>query len=261
MNARRPRRRGRFGRRAVSEDVATILLLGMTITLFASIFVFTTRNPTAQPQPLNEFTAGLSYGGAGGLQVLTVSVTHLAGKVISGPSVHQAAIYIISQKHPAAIPSPQTLSAGLAGSTLWGFGQTWTVNISADSITSPDNLTVYVISNDQVQYQTTLFALVQTAAPYFLQVHITPQSVAPGAAFNLSAYAEFGSVAGNNVKVNLTLMSGSSGQAMTGSGASGLYYYDGTAPSPGSATNYYLFLTATDANGLKTMFALPLVVT
>ena len=153
MHDRRPRRWRRAGRRGVSEVVATILLLGMTITLFASIFVFTTRNPTAQPQALSQFTTSLSYGGAGGLQVLTVSITHLSGNVITGASTATAGIYISSQKHPTAIPSPFSLSAGLSGSTVWGFGQTWTLSISAYSIVSPDNLTVSVVSSDVLQVQ------------------------------------------------------------------------------------------------------------
>jgi hypothetical protein len=245
----------------VSETVATILLLGMTITLFSSIFVFTSRNPTAQPQALNEFTAALSYGGSGGLQVLTISITHLSGNVITGAATTQAAVYVTSQKHPVAIPSPFSLSAGLSGSSIWGFSQTWSVSLSTYSITSPDNLTVSVISHDQLQYHTVLFALVPTNYPYFLKVQTTPVSVAPNAAFNLSSIVQFASSLGDNVKVNLTAIGGSANQAMTGSGGTGLYYYDGTAPNPAMAKTYYLVLTATDMNGLRTSFAVPLMVT
>ena len=251
----------RRGQRGVSEAVATILLLGITITLFASIFLFTSRNPSAQPQALNEFTAAASYGGAGGLQVFNVSITHLSGKVITGSSTSQAAIYITSQKHPSAIPSPFSLGAGLSGASIWGYGQTWSRNLSTYAITAPDNLTVSVISNGVLQYRSTLFAFVPSTPPYFLQVQLNHTSFAPNAKFNVSALVEFTPSSGDLVKVNLTEIAGSSAQAMVGSGGSGAYYYHGTAPNPAGPTTYYLFLTATDSNGLKTMFAIPLVVT
>lgn len=259
---RRERRRG------VSEVVATILLLGMTITLFASIFIFTSHNPTAQPQVLTQFTVALTYGGSGGLQVTGIAITHLSGTVLTGSSTSQAAVYIVSQKHPAAIPSPFTLAAGLGGASIWGFDQTWNVSLASYSLTSPDNLTVSIVVHDLLDFRETIFALVPSAAPYFSSVTLTPSTIGPAALykFNLSAVVEFGSSSGDSVKVNLSESSGAVSHAMTGSGSSGLYYYNDTSspltsPNPGSATTYYFFLTATDANGQKSTYAIAFTVT
>ncbi len=266
MGGAGPRRWRRGGaRRGVSEVVATILLLGMTITMFASIFVFTAKNPRAQPQTLTQFTVALAYGGSGGLQVTAISITHLSGQVITGSSVSQAAVYVASLKHPSAIPSPFTLAAGLSGSDDWDFGQTWTMNLSSYSITSPDNLTVSVISNDLLEYRTTVVAVVQSTAPVFYQVSLLPDSIGPKTtyAFNASARLTFASSSGDTVSVNLTELGGSSSVALVGSGGSGLYYYSGslTSPNPSGATTYYIFLTAKDPNGQKSMYAVPLLVT
>jgi flagellin-like protein len=257
---RRPR-----GRRGVSEVVATILLLAMTITLFASIFLFTTHTPSAQPQALTQFSTSLSYGGSGGLQIESISITHLAGKVISAPSVAEAAIYVRSHNHPTAIPNPFSVPAGLSGSKLWGFGQTWTVSLASYGLTAPDNLSVSIVAGDLVQYQTTQFADVPSVGPYFSSAQVSPASVAPSTSvtLNISGYAVFASTSGDSVKVNLTEFGGSGSVALTGHGASGLYYYvySVKSPNPASATVYYFFLTATDANGLKSMFAVPVTVT
>jgi flagellin-like protein len=258
----------RARRRGVSEVVATILLLGMTITLFASIFLFTNRNPSAQPQSLTQFTVALTYGGSGGLQVTEISITHLSGTVLTGSGTSQVAIYVVSQKHPTSIPSPFALSAGLGGASIWGFDQVWNISLASYGITSPDNLTVSIVAHDLLEFRETVFAVVPSAAPYFASVKLTPATIGPKASFsfNLSAVVEFGSSSGDTVKVNLTESSGSASLALTGSGSSGLYYYNDassplTSPNPASATTYYFFLTATDASGQRSSYAVAFTVT
>ena len=200
----------------------------------------------------------MSYSGS---SVSGISILHLSGTTISGASSSQASIYIVSQKHPAAIPNPFTLAQGLPMSaTVWSFGQTWTKNLSTYGITAPDNLTVSVIASGQLEYESTLLVSIATFAPYFGTVHVTPSGAIGGAtAFTVSVHVTFASGSGNTVTINTTEFPSGGLHAMTLS-AGTTYTYSGTTPSPSSPTTYYLFMTATDGNDRVTVVSLPLVV-
>src|SRR5690242_5637212 len=94
---RRRKGRGRWVDRAVSDVIATILLLALTVTLFASIFFFVNTFPSPPPQENNQFTSSLTYSGASGNTISTVQITHLAGPPIPGADL----VYITSSAHPA----------------------------------------------------------------------------------------------------------------------------------------------------------------
>ncbi|MCI4357686.1 MAG: type IV pilin N-terminal domain-containing protein [Thermoplasmata archaeon] len=240
--------------RGVSSIVATMLLLAITVILFSAIFIFIGRIPKPGPQPLDQFDASLSYSGT---TVSRISILHLSGSTLSGPTTSQAGVYIVSQKHPVAIPNPFTLAAGLSGSTVWTFGQTWTINMTSYAITASDNLTVSVISAGQLQFRSTLAVSVATFAPYFGPIVVTPTGVIPAAhAYTVNASAYFATLSGDSVKINTTEFPGGAVTTMAGSGGSGYYTFSGTTPSPASQTSYYLFLTATDGNNLRTVLAI-----
>src|SRR5579871_3733841 len=109
-----PRRRagrwGRKGSRGVSEVVATILLLALTVTLFSSIFYFVNTFPQPSPQPTNQFTASLVYQTSGSTtKIVGVSVLHLAGPTVPGSS----SVYLYSSAHPTRFTTPFSVTSGL----------------------------------------------------------------------------------------------------------------------------------------------------
>lgn len=247
--------RRRRGRRGVSEVVATVLLLALTIVLFASVFFFTSRLGNPASGTSSSFTASLSYLSPTSTTVTNVSITRLSGPALPGSTT---AIYLRSQSQPNALPASFSLASGLNGSTTWSFGQTWTVNIVSYGITAPDNLTISVVSHAQLLYSSLLSASRVGAPPTILSVHLATTPAAPvhGAAFtvNLSAYVIFSVPTGATVTLNLSQFGGSAATAMSGSGT-GTWTYVGSVTAP-SAGTYDLILTATGGSGLISNFQL-----
>lgn len=228
----------------------------MTIGLFGSIFVLTSEFPAnSQPQQANLFAVRLSYSA---LTVRTVSIAHLTGPTISGSSAAQTAFYLHSQQHPSAFPAPFTLSAGLGGSSVWQFGQNWTLNVASYGIQSPDNLTVSILSNGQLLYSSQVVVLVP--GPYFTSAGVLLNGTSGSVQhYNLTAHVVFASSSANSVTVSLLPLGGVASQALI-PGPNGLYYYNGNAPILGSPASYDLILTATDAYGLSATYSLVLTV-
>ena len=249
-------RRGRR-RSAVSTIIATMLLLAITVILFSAVFFFIGKFPKPGPQPLDQFDASLAYSG---INVSTITILHLTGTSLSGSTTSQAAVYILSQRHPTAIPNPFTLAAGLGGSTIWSLGQNWSISLMAYGITAPDNLTVSVVSAGQLQFRSSLAVSIGSFAPYFNSVQTAPSGVIPAAhKFYVNATAVFATASGDKVTLNTTELPGGSVVTLAGS-VSGLFTYSGTTPSPASQTTYFLFLTAIDANNVRTVLAISITV-
>ncbi|HEV2520288.1 MAG TPA: type IV pilin N-terminal domain-containing protein [Thermoplasmata archaeon] len=252
----RYRRRGRH-RSAVSTIIATMLLLAITVILFSAVFFFIGKFPKPGPQPLDQFDASLAYSG---INVSTITILHLTGTALSGSTTSQAAVYILSQRHPTAIPNPFTLAAGLGGSTIWSLGQNWSISLMAYGITAPDNLTVSVVSAGQLQFRSSLAVSIGSFAPYFNSVQAAPSGVIPAAhKFYVNATAVFATASGDKVTLNTSELPGGSVVTLVGSG-SGLFTYSGTTPNPASQTTYFLFLTAIDANNVRTVLAMSITV-
>lgn len=259
-SSRDRRRARRRASRAVSDVVATILLLGLTVTLFASIFFFVNTFPTPPPQPENQFTAGLTYGGAGGSTIETVSVTHLAGPSIPGNDQ----VYITSAANPGKDPPAFTVSSGLSGSGGWALGQVWTKNISTYGLTIPDNLTISVVSVSQLIFRISLPGSNPNTPPNFLAVGTTPTSPTVGVSFTVYAQIADTNLKTNSVYVNLSELPGASGSGthlMTYSASTGLWTYVVPAGTTTSAGTYYLFINCSDNSGLRNSIAFAVTLT
>ena len=135
-------RRGRWNRRGVSDVVATILLLALTVVLFASIFAWVTTFPPAPAQNNNQFQATLRYTSnltyISGLQIL-----HLAGPSVSG----SGSVYLESSTQPTApeFANPYSISSGLGGAKTWNLGQVWNLTFPLTQMPrAGGNITVYV---------------------------------------------------------------------------------------------------------------------
>jgi flagellin-like protein len=219
-------------RRGVSEVVATILLLGLTVTLFAMLFFFVTKFPIApQAQALTEFQASLQ---------LTANGTYISGVTIvpvAGPSVPGYDTVWFKGAGSSSNPSfltPMTVASGIGGNSSWGLGQAWVYSF-ANPRPQLQNVTIYVASPSQLLFSATLPGQSFNLPLMVSRAWANPAAPLVGAPFTV--YAVFG---GSNVTfglgqptVNLALLPGgpSSAQAMTAVGPSAPGEYEFTCSS------------------------------
>lgn len=243
----------RWKRRGVSDVVGTILLLALTVTLFSSIFFFVSTFPAPTPQPVNQFSASLTYDSTG-THIVGVSILHLAGPAVSG----NAQVYLYSSRQPSAFTTPFTVSSGLGNAAVWNLGQTWVKDITSYNLVAPDNITVSVVTTSQLLFRVTLPGPQPSTLPTFVNVAISPSQPSVGGAFTISAQIQDTNLKAGSVFVNLSLLPGISGtglKQMTFSAATGLWSYNVPAGTTTSTGTYYIFVNATDASGLRNSIA------
>ena len=248
----------RPGRRAVSDVVATILLLALTVTLFASIFAWVTAFPAPPSQNNNQFKATLSYTSSG-LNISGLQVTHLAGPSIPG----NALVYLKSAIQPSApeFAKPYTVSsqslsyATVSGFSTWNLGQTWSVvftNTPADLPSALGNITVYIVSASQLLFSVILPGAATTIAPTVVSTWVSPASPSIGQAFTVNATLA-GSYNPAWVYVSLASLPGASGkvEARMSQNAQGVWYFQVNAGNTSGATagTYYAIVNTSSITG------------
>lgn len=232
------------------------------MTLFASIFFFVNTFPRPPPQPANQFQAYLGYGGPLGNKILSVSVLHLAGPTVTGPTTAQAAVYLQSSAKPTAFSGPFTLASGLNGSTVWQLGQTWKENLTSYALTIPDNLTLSIIWNSQLIFRVTLPGANPNIPPEFISAGTTPAEPFVGQSFQVFAQITDDDLNPNSVFVNLSQIPGNSGSGlhkMVFIPATGLWVYNVTSGAKSAAT-FFVFINATDLVSQQNSVAFPVTV-
>ena len=253
------RRRWRSRRRGVSEVVATILLLALTVTLFSAIFAFVTSFPPPPAQNSNEFQAHLVMGvGASGSYVSGVSITHLAGPVV--PT--NAQIYLKSANSPnvcpygVAIPVSQPVGQGGINGSYWTLGETWQLNFT--SYCAPfvadhanDSITVYIVSQANLIFSVILPGQQIPTPPVITAAWVNPSPLSTKQPFWLNA-----SILGVNsttpVYANLAAIPGlpTSPQLMTPVAPSGSGIWSYPSPTGANKTgNYVAFVSVAGADG------------
>lgn len=245
--------------RGVSDVVATILLLALTVTLFASVFFFINTFPHPPPQPANQFSAALQYSGT---TIVGVSVLHLAGPTIAGISTTQTAIYLQSAAHPGAFGAPFSLAAGLNGSSVWALGQTWKLNLTAYLLIGADNITISIITQSQLLFRITLPGANPNTPPIFSQAGISPATPGPSQPITVFVGVTDNNLNPNSVFVNISEIPGVAGSGLFQMGllpSSGLWIYTIAAGSTSVGT-FYVFVNATDLSGLQNSIAIPVTI-
>jgi FlaG/FlaF family flagellin (archaellin) len=254
----RSRRSFRLNSRGVSEVVATILLLGLTVTLFSSIFFFVNTFPRPPSQSASQFQGSLQFT-PNGAYITNVLLLHLSGQVLSSPVT---TIYLRSAVNPSFYSSQYTIAQGLNGSNDWALGQTWNISLTSTGPQpgpSPngdpigDNLTVYIISGTQLIFTVTLPGQVPALAPYFTNFGTKPSPPVVAQAFNITIYVSSTNLNTHSVYVNLSQLPGASGsllnaQKMSKGSLPGEYYYDVPAGVTSNSGTYYVVFNATDAS-------------
>lgn len=241
--------------------IATILLLALTVTLFASVFFFINTFPHPPPQPANQFSASLSYSG---INIVAVNILHLAGPTIAGTSITQTAIYLQSAAQPHVFTAPFSLANGLNGSTVWSLGQTWRLNVTAYSlIATGENITISIISSSQLLFRITLPGANPLTTPIFSQAGITPSSPGPSQPFTVYVGISDPNLNASSVYVNLSEIPGVTGTGlhpMTYLATSGLWIYT-LASGSSSVGTFYAFVNASDASSfIQNSIAIPVTI-
>jgi hypothetical protein len=236
----------------VSDVVATILLLALTVTLFASIFAFVTSFPAPPAQNSNQFQATLIYN-SGSTAIIGLNIVHLAGPQVST----SAQIYLKSAGHPcvSACPFVGSVPVSLGITTpYWNLGQTWTALFTSFPGSSsypgdpvPDNVTVSIVTDANL-----IFSVILPGQAISVPATITATWITPGTPTVGTAYEVFATVAGT-LGTNPVYLTGVPGEAtgpqqMTYSSTSGYWYYNVPSGGP-SAGTFVGFVSATSSNG------------
>ena len=134
MKKRRPSRR--WDRRGVSEIIANLLILGITVTLFSSVLMFVTQMPPPKQEVYTDFSATTEIQPATGN--CWINVTNKGGQVLSD---FRTKIYILKDEQ-----APLTLkfsdSLVNIGST-WDTGEMWVYRLT--SVTDSTRLSIMII--------------------------------------------------------------------------------------------------------------------
>jgi len=255
-SAERPIARRRRGfrthkrRRAVSDVVATILLLALTVVLFASIFAFVSSFPAPPAQNSNQFQAKFYYqanaSAPGTIVVSALAILHLAGPSVPG----SALVYLKSARFPAApqYANPITVAAGTNNSVSWNLGQTWFYQFpSNQQPILPDNITIYITTPQQLLFSVVLPGQSIGTPPTVLQTWTSPAEPGVGVAFVVYAI-----VSGNpnNVTVDLTAVPGApAGPEGMHQNALGQWYRNVSAGVTTTNGSFVGFVKATNTLG------------
>ncbi|HEV2520285.1 MAG TPA: archaellin/type IV pilin N-terminal domain-containing protein [Thermoplasmata archaeon] len=279
------RSRRRHGERGIQDVIGTIIILAIAVILAGIVTIWVNTYPIQNPNRTDVFALNLTYGGStcvlscggggggggGGGPVFATSMTGIriqlvAGPRIDGTSVVQSSVRLASQQVPSAFAAPFTLAAGLAGSSSWSPGQTWTLNLTSYGLPFFDNLTVIVDSGNQLVLNSVLPGPNPVSAPYFTSATAAPSTVAHGSNLLVTCaiVAPDGLNASNPpalVSVNLTEINKGTKLFKPLTLANGFWSVTYAVPSTQSAGTYFIFITAVDNFGIASQVAVQVVVT
>ncbi len=263
-------------RRAVSDVVATILLLALTVVLFASIFAFVSSFPSPPAQNSNQFQAQIisaqngSSMGQPVYEAQAINILHLAG-----PSVLPGAlVYLASSVHPTGpeFAAPYTMTqGGIPAGHVWNLGQTWVLNTNFTKVCGgaachpilPDNLTIYIVQGSLLLFSAVIPGTFLNLAPTFLSVGTNLPTPALGEAFTITALIQGVTSASTAVTISVAglplVTQPAATQRMWNIG--GVWTYNETAGNTTASGTYYAFITATSTAGKTGTSAVPVFIT
>ncbi len=238
------RRSGR--RRAVSDVVATILLLALTVVLFASIFAFVTRFPTPPPQNVDQFEASVTTNGTSSIHGLWI--LHGAGPIVpSGDKVYleSTASSADWQFHQSSgIPVAWGMGNSTAG---WSAGQYW-ITWFVTPIPLPSNLTVYVVSPSSLLYTAYVPGVTPNNPPVVVSTGTVPSNPTVGSAFQIYALI-YGNTGTLQVNITLSEIPGLPSTAQKMVNVSGRWVYNVSAHATTTNGSYVGFIQGKNTSG------------
>ena len=226
--------------------MATILLLAMTVVLFASIFAWVTTFPPPPPQNNNQFQASLRYT-ANQTYINGIQILHLAGPSVPGTG----SVFLASSTQPTApeFANPYSISSGLGGGKSWNLGQVWNLTFPLTEMPrAGGNITIYVVSSYQLLFSVILPGTTTAPPPTITSTSVSPATPTIGTIYTVYATIS-GNFASNSVYVNLAAVPGgpSTPQEMS-LNSQGFWTY--TVPSGATANGtFYGFVNASNSAG------------
>ncbi|HEV2316347.1 MAG TPA: hypothetical protein VGV89_02065 [Thermoplasmata archaeon] len=232
------------------------------MTLFGTIFVFVNTFPRPTPQANGQFSASLQFMNLTGYGTVisVVNIAHLAGPTLyNGPGTQ---VWINSAANPNAFPTSYGVSSGFAASSAWAIGQTWSLNISSKHLTTPDNLTISIVQANQLLFRQVVPGANLNIPPQFTNEGTVPAIPIAGTSFAIFVQIvdQYLPSSSTNVLVNYSLLPDFSSAAphrMTYQAGNGSWQFIVPISSPPVSGTYYVFVTATDTNGLRNTIAVP----
>jgi len=176
---------GKVKRKGVSDVIATLLILAITVTLFSTIFVWVQTLPPPTGKRYVEITGESGVGEVSpGQYRYYVNLTHKGGEALSKNMV----TIVISL--PDITPTPPTFVRTISDSLVplgdfWDSGETWRWNTTG-TYTKPDsNVTVTVIDTvkNQILWQGSIPGPDINAPPQILERGTDPEIVETGKTF------------------------------------------------------------------------------
>jgi hypothetical protein len=256
-------RTARRSTRGVSDVVATILLLGLTVVIFGSILAFVIGFPAPLTQNSSQFSAQLyTETNGSALAVQSLVISHLTGPIVPA----SALIYLKSSLHPKGpeFASPYPLTAGgIPAGRTWNPGQNFVLNSNFTGgfhPVLPDNITIYIISNDNLLFSTVLPGTAVSLPPIFYDAATTPTSPAVGQSFNISIQIQ-NIVSFNNVYVNLSGLPGTFAALHRMTFIGNVWNYTVPAGWTTASGQYYAIVNATTTLGVVASAAAPVYIT
>lgn len=242
-----PLRRRFRGRRGVSDVIATILILALTVVLFGALFAFVSRFPAPPAQSVNQFQASVTH--------TSTAITGVSILQDGGPAVPTSdRVYLVSTRSTSDWQFSQAngipVAWGLGNtSSGWATGQYWTTTF-ANSIKLPANITVYVVSNTQLLYSGVVPGGSPNVPPILTSTYTVPATPTVGEAFAVYAVVS-GNVQNLTVNISLSEVPGlpTSVVAMVPSGVVGTWIYNVTAGLTSANGTYLGFIRGINNTG------------
>jgi hypothetical protein len=166
----------------VSEIIADILILMMTVVLFAIIFAFVWSLPAPDEAVYADFDTSLNMRDLGGA---TINLTLISGEDIQD---FYTSMYLIMNKGspgqdyrelkvkgPAGVDVDNPLGYGVTGDETWSAGERWTYFHS--SVTSSDDLEIMIVDqkSQSLIFGAKLLGAGANDAPIIMERYYTPE--------------------------------------------------------------------------------------
>ena len=226
----------------VSEVIGTILILAITVVLFAAIFFYVQQFPLANPSQEVAVSPEISYNPES--RIIYENITLKAGSIL--PMSDTYLIVIINNREFSTSATNLKVQSPYSNSSIYlepGDVLMW--NSSSTGISIPENSTVtsflFYKPSSQVLWQSKYFITSELSVSSF---YSTPYPLKPDASFEIVLEVETFDPNGTYAHLNLTSLYGSnfnvSMSLYSSSGNSATFYFYGTSPSvvPDNSTAY-----------------------
>ncbi len=211
----------------VSEIIGDILILGITVVLFTSIFFYVDAMPTPTAQTYADFQASVVNGSLNGAPTSILSITHLGGQNLKAGTttivvqVNQTTYVFAMNQGYSAInqngPSPQWINGS------WQTNQAWIEGVSGVTSSSIISVSIINTASNYVVWSVVLFARSSMLGPIIQSGWVSPNPISPGK--NITVYANvIGDRSGLYVNASLNFVNPSLGTvSMVFNQSSGYY--------------------------------------